>query len=159
VPEASIQCGVCGPLVQWKRNRPLFFFLIVFFQRNGGAPMHLISRSVIALMFLVVSIGPSSAQKDDEAARKKRIVEIQKEMEDVQARIAKLGTELGKLQEDLNRLHPEIASREVSCQAIIKKLNYGDVSPEKEFLLVGLMPLGELLKAQAQHRSRCHCYR
>ena len=60
--------------------------------------MRFLSPAFIALTVLV-GIGQSPAQKDDAADRQKRLAEISKEIQELQAKIGKLTAEAARLQE------------------------------------------------------------
>jgi hypothetical protein len=59
--------------------------------------MRFISLMVIALAFLVVGVAPTLAQNNDKADKTKRRAELQKEIKELQEKIAALSAELSKL--------------------------------------------------------------
>jgi hypothetical protein len=84
------------------------------------------------LVPLIVVVSQPSTAQDKEAARAKRIAEIQKEIQELQGRIARLRAEWIELQPPAKPGPPDLAPADKTMQGIILSLN----EERNEFYLV-----------------------
>lgn len=104
----------------------------------------------LLVAFTVVVAQPCAAQDRNDAARAKRIAEIQKELQELQSRIAKLNAELSKLQPPVKPGPPDLAPTDKTMKGTILSLN----DQHNEFYLVNGGPKNDKLQVGLTEDAR-----
>src|SRR5690349_10629012 len=88
----------------------------------GGSSMRLIIPCLTVPLFVLLA-QPSAAQNQDEAAKARRIAEIQRQIQELQDTIAKLQAKLRTLQPVAKPGPPNLSPDDKLGQGVIKSLN------------------------------------
>jgi hypothetical protein len=111
----------------------------------------------LLVSLIVVVAQPSAGQDKDEAAKAKRIAEIQKEIQELQGRIVRLRAEWIELQPPAKPGPPDLAPADKTMQGIILSLNdkrtefyLVNGGPKDNQLLIGLTDDARILFSDKQ---------
>jgi hypothetical protein len=109
----------------------------------GALPMRFLIPCQLASLILVAQ--PSAAQDKDKSVKDRRIAEIQKEVRELEGRIARLQAELLKLQLPVKPGPPDLAPADKTMKGIIKSVNdrrdqfyLVNGGPKDDEILIGL---------------------